>query len=48
VTPSVFGVAQEGHAVRHETRLVTVRTRWLTIDEGDYGRQRRALLGCSN
>jgi hypothetical protein len=33
VTPSVFGVAQEGHAVRHETRLVTVRTRWLTIDE---------------
>src|SRR5262249_16657916 len=26
--------AQQGHAMRHETRPVTVRTRWLTIDEG--------------
>jgi hypothetical protein len=30
VTPS----AQEGHAIRHETRPVTVRTRRLTIGEG--------------
>jgi hypothetical protein len=34
--------------MRHETRPVTVRTRWLTIGEGACLRHRRALLKCSN
>jgi hypothetical protein len=34
--------------MRHETRPVTVRTRWLTIGEEACLRHRRALLKCSN
>jgi len=32
--PQYFRSTQEGPAVRHETRPVTVRTRWLMIGEG--------------
>src|SRR5262249_12538766 len=36
VTSSVLGVFKRGHAMRHGTPPVTLRTRWLTIGEGGH------------